>query len=105
MRKITLKIDGMQCGMCEAHVNDAVRGAFPVKKVTSSHSKGETVILAEQEIDERALRDVIGRTGYEVCSVSSEPYEKGDFFRVCEHKRRPGCAGKAFFFSTSVSIR
>ena len=49
--------------MCEAHVNDAVRGAFPVRKVTSSHSKGETVILAEQEIDERALRDVIGRTG------------------------------------------
>lgn len=80
MRKITLKIDGMQCGMCEAHVNDAVRGAFPVKKVTSSHSKGETVILAEQEIDERALRDVIGRTGYEVCSVSSESYEKRGLF-------------------------
>ncbi|MCI6359744.1 MAG: heavy-metal-associated domain-containing protein [Clostridiales bacterium] len=80
MRKITLKIDGMQCGMCEAHVNDAVRGAFPVKKVTSSHSKGETVILAEQEIDERTLRDVIGRTGYEVCSVSSEPYEKRGLF-------------------------
>lgn len=39
MQKITVKVDGMQCGMCEAHVNDAVRAAFPVKKVTSSHSK------------------------------------------------------------------
>ena len=38
MIKTTLKIDGMMCGMCESHVNDAIRKAFPaVKKVTSSH--------------------------------------------------------------------
>ena len=35
MEKIVVKVDGMQCGMCEAHVNEAVRAAFPVKKVTS----------------------------------------------------------------------
>ena len=41
MIKTTLKIDGMMCGMCESHVNDAIRKAFPaVKKVTSSHGKG-----------------------------------------------------------------
>lgn len=80
MQKITLKVDGMQCGMCEAHVNDAVRGMFPVKKVTSSHSKGETVILAEQPIDEQALRDTIGKTGYTVLSVSVEPYERKGLF-------------------------
>ena len=47
MYQITLNIDGMMCGMCESHINDAVRNAFPVKKVTSSHSRGETVILSE----------------------------------------------------------
>ena len=47
MYQITLNIDGMMCAMCESHVNDAVRNAFPVKKVTSSHSRGETVILSE----------------------------------------------------------
>ena len=45
MLKYTLQVEGMQCGMCEAHVNDTVRKAFPVKKVTSSHGKGQTVIL------------------------------------------------------------
>ena len=59
MYQITLKIDGMACGMCESHVNDAIRAKFPVKKVTSSHSKGESVILTEQEIGEDALRGVI----------------------------------------------
>ena len=56
MVKITLGIDGMACGMCEAHINDTVRASFKVKKVTSSHSKGKTVIVAENEIDESALK-------------------------------------------------
>lgn len=80
MLKITVGVDGMQCGMCEAHVNDAVRKAFDVKKVTSSHTKNQTVILSEQPIDEQALRDVINRTGYEVTSLTSEPYEKKGLF-------------------------
>ena len=46
----------MACSMCEVHINDAVRGALPVKKVASSHDKGETVILSEQALDEAALR-------------------------------------------------
>ena len=80
MVKITVGVDGMQCGMCEAHVNDAVRRAFPVKKVSSSHTKGQTVILSEQPIGEQALRDVISQTGYEMTSFASEPYEKKGLF-------------------------
>ena len=33
MFKTTVGIEGMMCGMCEAHVNDAIRKAFDVKKV------------------------------------------------------------------------
>ena len=58
MVKTTLKIDGMMCGMCESHVNDAIRNAFPVKKVTSSHSKGETVIISEEALSEDKIREV-----------------------------------------------
>ena len=61
MVKMTLDVDGMACGMCEAHVNEAVRAAFPVKKVTSSHAKGETVILTEQDIDDAKLKEVIDK--------------------------------------------
>lgn len=53
MKKTVLNIDGMMCGMCESHVNDAIRAAFDVKKVTSSHSKGRTEILSENGIDEK----------------------------------------------------
>ena len=80
MIRYTLEVEGMQCGMCEAHVNDAVRKAFPVKKVTSSHTKNQTVILSEQPVGEQALRDVIRQAGYEVISFVSEPYEKKRLF-------------------------
>ena len=44
MIRTVVDIDGMMCGMCESHVNDAVRNNFKVKKVSSSHGKGRTVI-------------------------------------------------------------
>ena len=80
MLKITVGIDGMACGMCEAHINEAVRNAFPVKKVTSSHTKKETVILAEKEIPEQELRKVVAEAGYDVMSVNWEPHEKKGLF-------------------------
>lgn len=79
MVKTILTIDGMACSMCEAHVNDAVRKAFVVKKVTSSHAKGRTEILSEQPLEEEKLRAAIEATGYQVTAVKSEPYEKKGF--------------------------
>lgn len=80
MRKYTVQVDGMQCGMCESHINQAVRNTFPVKKVTSSHSRGETVILIEGEIDEEKLQAAISSTGYRVLSISHEECEKQGLF-------------------------
>jgi copper chaperone CopZ len=80
MNKITVKIDGMMCGMCESHVNDTIRRAFSVKKVTSSHAKGEAVILTEENLSEAQLHSAIDPTGYQVQSVTVEPYEKKGLF-------------------------
>ena len=74
MVKITAQVEGMRCGMCEAHVNEVVRRAFPVQKVTSSHARGQTVILAERDIADGELKKVIRGTGYEVTSIMREPY-------------------------------
>lgn len=81
MVKITLEVEGMACGMCESHVNDTVRRQFAVKKVTSSHSKGLTEIIAEQPLDEEALKKAVGETGYTVLSVKTEEYVKKGLFR------------------------
>ena len=69
----TLKIDGMMCGMCESHINDAIRRHFSVRKVKSSRRRGETVIVSEEPLDAQALRRVIRESGYELERILWEP--------------------------------
>ena len=80
MWKYTVEVRGMMCGMCEAHVNDAVRKAFPVKKVSSSRGKKQTVVISERELDTSALSDAIRKTGYKGGEIRKEPYEKKGLF-------------------------
>ena len=80
MIQTTVKISGMACAMCEAHINDAVRRVFSVKKVTSNHSKGQTIILSEEPLEETSLRKTINDTGYTAGEITAVPYEKNGFF-------------------------
>lgn len=80
MIKTTLGIEGMKCGMCEAHTNEAINNAFDVKKVTSSHSKGETVIISEKPISHDEIKKVISETGYTLTEIKEEPYKKKGLF-------------------------
>lgn len=80
MVKITVKVDGMACGMCESHINEAIRKSFSVKKVSSSHTKGITEIIAEEALDEQKVIAAINDTGYEAKSIRTEPYVKKGLF-------------------------
>lgn len=81
MIKTVIKIDGMMCGMCESHINDVIRRNFKVKKVSSSHKKGETVVVSEDALDENLLEKAIADTGYVFKGVQSgELEEKKGFF-------------------------
>lgn len=64
MVETKLRIDGMACGMCKSHINDAIRNNFDVKKVKSSHKKGLTIVKSEQPLDMEKVKKVIADTGY-----------------------------------------
>ncbi|MEE3467827.1 MAG: heavy-metal-associated domain-containing protein [Eubacterium sp.] len=69
--KATVVIEGMMCGMCEAHMNDAIRRVLPAaKKVKSSHKKGVTTFETEDVVDEELIKNVVEETGYTFVSVS-----------------------------------
>ena len=81
MIKYTLAVDGMMCGMCEAHVNGAVRRAFAVKKVSSSRAKKQTVVIAEAPLDEAALKQ----------AIAAGPRGKaGQNFYCRQRRKKPG---------------
>ncbi|MCR5153820.1 MAG: heavy-metal-associated domain-containing protein, partial [Lachnospiraceae bacterium] len=65
MKEITVNVDGMMCTMCEAHVQEAVRKAFPeAKKVKANHGKGLVTFLLNEEVEEEKVKTAIEGTGY-----------------------------------------
>lgn len=76
MIQTNIGINGMMCGMCESHINDVIRQNFKIKKVTSSHKKGLTQVISQNELDTELIKKVIEATGYTVNSIKSSEYEK-----------------------------
>ena len=85
MIKTVLKVNGMMCGMCEAHMNDLVRKNFQVKKVTSSVKDGETVVISEENLDIPFLKKEIKEIGYELVDVHTR---KKDSFILERNNRK-----------------
>ena len=72
-----MKIDGMMCSMCEAHICDAIRKAVPAaKKVSASRRKGEASFITDEPVDQDLLKTAIDKTGYTCLGIESAPYEK-----------------------------
>lgn len=80
MVKTTLKIKGIMCENCVAHVNETIKNEFDINKVTTSKENGISEVISDNELSEEKLREVISREGYEVTEVMSEHYEKKSFF-------------------------
>ncbi len=88
MFQITAKVDGMMCGMCEAHVKDAVRKAFPeAKKISASASDGSVEFQLENNLplpmlkhDMKSELDKIGYKLEDLASAEAEEAPKGGFF-------------------------
>lgn len=80
MIKTTVKIDGMQCNMCETHVSDIIRKNFKVKNVKASHVKGDCVIVSPDELPRAELTYELGQMGYKVTDMQSEAYVKKGLF-------------------------
>ena len=78
MIETTVKVGGMMCGMCEAHVSDAIRGALPVKKVTASHTKGQAVILSEAPLTRRPCGPPSARPAMRCRASAPGPMRKRD---------------------------
>ncbi|MCM1438854.1 MAG: cation transporter [Roseburia sp.] len=80
MIEITVEVEGMKCGMCESHVNGVVRRVEGVKKVSSSHAKGRTVVVAEDGVNREEIVKAVTAQGYGVGKITEKPYEKRGLF-------------------------
>ncbi len=64
--EITMKIEGMMCPHCEAHVKKALEAIQGVKSATPSHEKSQVVIVAEADISQEIFKKAVEDAGYTV---------------------------------------
>lgn len=81
MTEVDLVIDGMMCGMCEAHIKDALRKRLPeAKHLKADHVNGTASFEIDEAMPEHMLRHEIEAElhplGYELTSISTKPVEK-----------------------------
>ena len=64
----TIKIEGMSCEKCVAHVKDALEEVSGIEKVTVDLKEGKAVIEGNDVSDE-VIKEVIEDEGYDVISI------------------------------------
>ena len=65
----TLKIEGMMCGHCEAHVKKALEALEGVTQANVSHEAGTAVVTMTGEISEDVLKQAVVDQGYKVTEI------------------------------------
>ena len=66
---ITIKVEGMMCGHCEARVKKTIEALEGVTLATADHEAGTVVIEAEKDIAEDVLKKAIEDQDYTFCGV------------------------------------
>ena len=80
MIKTVVGVGGMSCQMCEAHINEAIRAAFPdIKTVRANRKTKQAVILSDGILDQDTVRRTIQSQGYDFLSYEYGPYESESF--------------------------
>lgn len=69
----TLKIEGMMCAHCQAHVLKALEGVEGVSQVSVSLEENEAVLTADETVDDQKLIDAVTEAGYKVLSCENVP--------------------------------
>lgn len=65
MEKI-LKVEGMMCPHCEAHVKKALEALAGVEEALPSHVKGEVTLRLSADLPDALLKETVEKEGYKV---------------------------------------
>ncbi len=65
----TIKIDGMMCPHCEAHVKNALEAIEGVATVDASHQRKDAVVTHTAEVSNDTLKATVEAQGYKVISI------------------------------------
>lgn len=66
MKKIILKVDGIECGGCEKRIQNSVKMIDKVQEVVASHENGTVSVIVEEGVNEQEIKEKIEEIGFKV---------------------------------------
>ena len=69
MVKVTVNVEGMMCGHCQANVEKALKGVPGESEVVVSLEDKNAVVTAEKSVSADALKAAVVDAGYEVTNI------------------------------------
>ena len=64
-----IKVNGMMCAHCEAHVKKALEDIDGIEEAVASHEEGLVTVTATKEVDEASVRAAVEEAGYEYAGI------------------------------------
>jgi Cu2+-exporting ATPase len=68
-KEMKIKVNGMMCGHCEAHVKKALEAIDGIDSAVASHEENMVTITNSKDVDEAAIKAAVEEAGYEYAGV------------------------------------
>jgi len=70
-KEMKIKVNGMSCGHCEAHVKKALEAIDGIESAVASHDECLATITTSKDVDEAAIKAAVEGAGYEYAGIVS----------------------------------
>ncbi len=70
IRKMKIKVNGMMCAHCEAHVKKALEAIDGIESATASHEENLVTVTNTKDVDEALIKAAVTEAGYEYAGMA-----------------------------------
>lgn len=68
-KEMKIKVNGMMCAHCEAHVKKALEAIDGIESAAASHEENLVTITSSKNVDETLIKEAVTEAGYEYAGV------------------------------------
>jgi Cu2+-exporting ATPase len=68
--EMKIKVNGMMCAHCEAHVKKALEAIDGIESAVASHEENLVTITSSKEVDESLIKAAVTEAGYEYAGIA-----------------------------------
>jgi len=69
-KEMKIKVNGMMCAHCEAHVKKALEAIDGIESAVASHEENLVTITTSKEVDEALIKEAVTEAGYEYAGIA-----------------------------------